>query len=158
MDAEPLRADLYNVFAATNLITFPDIEFALVGLPSDSYYEVLTAIAAQRDPRFQATVRTPSEVTVIIPKDLWELISVGFPRATVDAPWKLISLDITIPLDMYGYLEQVTRVCAEQGASVMLASGYTTDHLLVAAERYQPVIAALQSFIDHCRSSVSVPG
>ena len=61
------------------------------------------------------------------------------PGVTVDTPWRLITLDISIPLDVYGYLEVITGLVAEQGASVLVASGYSTDHLLIPADYYPAV-------------------
>ncbi|HMA35467.1 MAG TPA: hypothetical protein VKY74_13440 [Chloroflexia bacterium] len=153
MDVEALRPDLRAVFAATRLRTDEETDFILVSLPPDSYYELLTTVASLRDTRFQATVRAPNEVTLIAPRDLWERISMGFPSATVDTPWKLITLDITLGLDVYGYIEQVARLCAGLEASLIIASGYSTDHLLINAEHYPAVRDALQSFIDRCRSA-----
>lgn len=152
MDVESIRPELCRVFAATKLLTDGGVDFALVSLPPASYFELLTALSAQHDLRFQATVRESAEVSLIAPQDLWERISYRFPAATVDAPWRLITLDISIPLDVYGYMEQVARVCADQEASVIVASGYSTDHLLVSAEHYLSVLSALQSFIGACRA------
>ena len=154
MDVEALRPDLLPVFAATTLRTYADTDFALVSLPPRVYVELLAALVPLHDLRFQAIVREPAEVSLIAPCDLWARIAGGFPDATVDAPWKLITFDISIPLDVYGYLEQITHLCARQGSSVIVASGYSTDHLLVAAAHYPAVLDALQAFIDRCRATV----
>jgi len=157
MDVELVRPELRQVFAATQLLTYPEMEFALVSLPPRSYYEVLAALAPMHDMRFQTIVREPAEVTLIAPRDLWERISTRFPTATVDVPWMLITLDISIPLDVYGYLEQIARLCAAQGASLLVASGYSTDHLLITADHYQGVLETLQGFIEHCRTAAAEP-
>jgi hypothetical protein len=156
MDVDTVRPDLLPVFAATTLRTYGDTEFVLVSLPPRVYFELLTALAPLHDLRFQAIIREPAEVSLIAPFDLWARIAGRFPDATVDVPWKLITLDISIPLDVYGYLEHITHLCAQQGSSVIVASGYSTDHLLIAAAHYPAVLNALQAFLDRCRAGQAV--
>ncbi len=153
MGVEDMRVELRQVFAATNLRTHPEIDFSLVSLPPAGYAELLGALAAVHDGRFQSVVREPAELTLIAPNDLWLRVAGRFPHATVSTGWKLITLDITIPLDVYGYLEEVARLCASVGSSVIVAGGYSTDHLLVQMQHYPAVLAALQGFVDACRAA-----
>ncbi len=151
MDAEALRPALRAVFAATRLRTDEATDYALVRLPPAAYPELAARLGALPDTRFQATVREPREVSLILAVDLWAQLAPAFVGATLDAPWRLITLDISIPLDVYGYLEVITRLCAAQGASLLVASSYSTDHLLIHSEHYPAVRTALQAFLDRCR-------
>jgi hypothetical protein len=153
MGGETMRPELNTVFAATRLRLYEDTEFLLVRLPPHAYLPLLSGLVRLHDSRFQSVVRAPAEVTLIAPVDLWAGLRADFPEATIDTPWRLITLDITIPLDVYGYMEQVARVCAEQGASVIMVSAYSTDHLLVTDARYAATRDALQAFIDQCRAA-----
>jgi hypothetical protein len=151
MAVDTVRRELRAVFAATRLRLDEENTFTLVRLPTAAYPDLLLLLGSLRDLRFQATVREPAEVTLILPADLWDGIGAGYSGATVGTPWRLITLDITIPLDVYGYLEVIAGLCAEQGASLLVASGYSTDHLLIQAEYYPAVRDRLQAFIDECR-------
>lgn len=153
MAVDALRPELRAVLAATRLRTADDLDLILVSLPAESYAELLGALARLRDPRFQTVVRERGEVTLVVPSDLWAGLSDYFTAHAVYAPWRLITLDITIPLDVYGYLEQVARACASAGAPVLVASGYSTDHLLIHADHYPAARAALQALIDRCRAA-----
>lgn len=151
MDADALRPALRAVFAATRLQTDEATDYVLVRLPPAAYPALAVWLATLDDTRFQATVREPHELSLILAADLWAQLAPAFSEATLDAPWRLITLDISIPLDVYGYLEAVTRLCAAQGASLLVASSYSTDHLLVHSDHYRAVCVALQAFIDRCR-------
>lgn len=150
-----MREELVQMFAATNLLTEPEREFVLAKLPLSAYGQALNLLAWYNDPHFQTVIRAHDELTLVVSAELWERIAWELSAIEVDQHWRLITLDVTIPLDVFGYMEQVARICAACEASLVVQSGYSTDHLFIKAERYHDVVHSLDDFIKRCRQGAA---
>lgn len=62
-----------------------------------------------------------------------------------DADWKIITFDMILPLDMVGWLAEVTDEFAEEGISILVLSSYSTDHVLVQSYDLEKAVKKLKS-------------
>ena len=62
-----------------------------------------------------------------------------------DGDWKIITFDMILPLDMVGWLAEITDEFAEEGISILVLSSYSTDHVLVQTYDLEKAIKKLKS-------------
>lgn len=130
-------------WARTAVHVWPE-EYVLARLPVDRMADALGLAAAAPAASFVALVRERDEVALTLPaasRGALEALA-----ATVDGPYRVLTLDVTLPLDLVGYMAPAAARLADAGVAIVPQCGFRTDHLLVrardlpAAER---VLAAL---------------
>jgi hypothetical protein len=88
-----------------------------------------------------ANITDKDEITVII--DQSKLGNNFVPEYEKD--WKILTLDVVLPMDTVGILARISGVLAERGISLMTISAYARDHFLIREEDMPVAIGALQS-------------
>jgi hypothetical protein len=74
-----------------------------------------------------AIIRDGDEITVVI--DHSRIVKQHVIE--VDSDWRMLTFQIVLPLDLVGFLAEVSRVLADRGVSILALSAYSTDHILV---------------------------
>ena len=102
--------------------------FMIVGLGPEGR-ELATSLAGEAG--VVSLVFLPGEVTLVLEINLWHEISHRAPYAKWEQGYQLLTLDITLPWDVVGYLARITEALAAQGISVGVISSHASDHLLI---------------------------
>lgn len=63
----------------------------------------------------------------------------------VDKDWKILTLDMLLPLDMVGFIAAVSNALAGEGISILWISAYSTDHVLIKERDLAKAIKKLES-------------
>ena len=134
--APPLRAAL----AAAQVVVGPD-ELALVQLPRPLAPRVAPVVSAL--PGFWSLTLDDLELTLVLPTADWQKLAPSWPEATVARPYRLLTFDLPLPLDLVGFLAAVSAALAAKGLSIYALSAFTRDHLLVRAEDLPAAAAVL---------------
>lgn len=113
--------------------------FAIVGLPATGDTTVVPLGP------WSAALQTGDEVTFYVPEPDWERAAARFPHARVTKGWRLITVQASIPWELFGVLSALTGALAEWGVPCAALCSFSTDHLLVPEPRLQDAMGALQA-------------
>ncbi len=121
----PDRARFF--WARTRAHLWPD-PCVLVRLPPAAAGEA--ARLAARAP-FGAFVLDRDEGSLTVPQDVWRESALRGEEFDVQGPFRAITLDVVIPLDVTGYLAPLLARLAQAGIAVIPQCGFSRDHILV---------------------------
>jgi hypothetical protein len=141
------RARLF--WARTILQVWPQ-PYLLVSLPT----EMLTGVTATLESsagRFAGLVIERDEIALTVDEQLW-LLSPIRPKALAESgPYRVITCDVKVDLDVVGYLAPAAVALAKAGISIVPQCGYLKDHLLVAEKDLEKALQTLQELISSCK-------
>ncbi len=107
-------------------------------------------LVATADSSFAALVVEPAEVALTLPEEQWTREAPRFPEARSGGPYRAITLDAELPLDLVGYLAPAAVRLADAGIGIVPQCGYRTDHLLVHEDDLSDAIRVLEAFVTEC--------
>ncbi|HSB60485.1 MAG TPA: ACT domain-containing protein, partial [Vicinamibacteria bacterium] len=123
----------------------------LVSLPADAAPEAAALVAASRG-RFAALLLERDEASLTVADSVWARSPLR-PRARAEAgPWRVLTFDLDLDLDVVGYLAPAAARLAEAGVSIVPHCGFLKDHLLVREADLERARAALEGWIAACGS------
>ena len=103
-------------------------------------FAIVKAKSVPKD--FFAIIKDKSELTVVIEESkLNEVSAFG-----VEAGYKLLTFDMTLPFGMVGFLSRISTALADEKISILAFSSFSTDHLMVKqddADRTKKVLRKL---------------
>ena len=143
------HADVRKLLAKTKLVIMPE-DYYLVRLPVDpkpipgEWYRPATT-------RFAVFIREPHEITLVVPRRKWLRMQNIFERFEVSGPMKVITFDIELSLEVYGYIAAISRPLADAGISVLPMSSFHRDHILVSKKDLPRAVRLLRQLVQDCR-------
>jgi|SRR3989344_1701067 len=87
-----------------------------------------------------ANIHDGKEITLVIEKskiNKKEIIE-------VNNDWKLITFNMILPLELVGFISKISKALADEGISIFVISGYSTDHVLVKKHDLNKAIKCLE--------------
>ncbi|MBS3055174.1 MAG: ACT domain-containing protein [Candidatus Aenigmarchaeota archaeon] len=146
--------DLLSIFSKTKLNVQPG-EYLIVRLPL-KYGVMLRELSKfVREPFFNYTVE-PQEITLVVHERDWSNIGRDFIETQIEHGYNIITMDVTVDLNVIGYLAVISRLLADVGVPIMVVSGHRTDHILIKKYDLQKAIFVLQDLINSCKNIVIV--
>ena len=92
------------------------------------------------------------EVSLTVPEELW-LSDALRPLAQSEAgPFRVITLDQDLALDVSGYLAPAARLLADAGIPMVPQCGLLKDHLLVHDHDLDRSVEVLEGLIQSCKA------
>jgi hypothetical protein len=99
---------------------------------------------------FAALVVERDEVSVTVAESCWA--ESGLARAgRPEGPFRALTLDVDIELDVCGYLAPAATLLAEAGVAVVPQCGFLKDHILVREKDLESTVRVLEGWIAACR-------
>ena len=144
-----LPVGLRHVFAETRLYA-DEREYVVVSMPLTALYDGTAMLAKMGEP-FSVAVVDKDELTLVFPRDVWDVARDALDWADEALGYRLITFDVSVELGLVGYIATLINVVAEAGVSLLVFSAYQRDHLLVLEEDFDRAWAALTTFIDSCQ-------
>src|SRR5262245_42228824 len=141
-----------QTWAATRLHVWPD-PYRLVSLPPGRL-EAAAALVARAVGTFVGLVLERDEVSLAVPQPLWEASDLRSEATREAGPYRAITLDIDIDLEVTGYLAPAATLLAEAGVSIVPICAFLKDHLLVQEKDLQRALAVLGGLVVRCREGV----
>jgi hypothetical protein len=92
------------------------------------------------DPTAFACVQDGEETTVIQRTDAVDREA----AVDVDAGWRLLTFELTLPFELVGFLAVVAGALADAGVSMCAVSAYSTDHVLVGEADLDRAVRTLE--------------
>lgn len=81
-----------------------------------------------------------SEITVVI--DQSRIVEQHV--IDIDRGWRMLTFHMVLPLDLVGFVAEVSQVLADRGISIFSLSAYSTDHILVKEKDVGSAIEGLE--------------
>ncbi len=80
------------------------------------------------------------EVTVVAVQNRIEEIE----KIDIERGWRIITFDMVLPFELTGFLASVSAALASKGVSIFALSSFSTDHILVKADRLDTALKTLE--------------
>lgn len=120
-----------------------EADYALIHLPAPAITAAAGVLAEIGEP-FSALVVDKDEVTLVLPEEDWQGFKARLPDHRAAGPFRLITFDLPLALDLVGFLALVSRALADASVTVLAFSAFERDHLLVPANQFEQAVAALR--------------
>jgi hypothetical protein len=121
-----------------------DTHYSLIHLPAPAITPA-AVVLAEIGLAFSALIVDKDEVTLVLPADDWADFQHRLPDHRVEGPYRLITFDLSLDLNLLGFMALVSRLLAEAQVPIMAFSAFERDHLLIAAEHFQVAWDALRA-------------
>ena len=136
-----------EAWARTTLHVWPG-DYLLASLPAGRMADAAALLAASPAGTFVALVRERAELALTLPEaSRAGLTALG---ARMDGPYRVLTFDVALPLDLVGFLAPAAVRLAEAGVSIVPQCGFRTDHLLVRAADLEAARRTLEEFAREC--------
>ena len=136
-----------DAWARTTVHVWPG-EYVFASVPCARMAEAAALAAAAPAGTFVALLRERDEVALTLPDALRPRLDALGARAA--GPFRVLTFDVALPLDLVGYLAPAAARLAEAGVSIVPQCGFRTDHLLVRAQDLAASRRVLDAFIREC--------
>lgn len=142
-----------RLWAETEVRAWPET-YRLVSLPLDAARDAAALVAGSAG-RFAALVLERDEVSLTVEESLWKRSPLR-DRARADAgPYRVLTFDLDLALDVVGYLGPAADRLAAARVSIVPQCAFRKDHLLVRAEDLGRAAAELERWIAECATDDS---
>lgn len=117
--------------------------YVLVKLPANAV-TVAAGIIAEIGESFTVLVVDKDEVSLVIPQEAVNDFGNRLRGQEISKePYRLITVDVVFPLDVFGVMSRLTGALAAANIPVFPYASYSRDHLLVPAAKFDQAMAAL---------------
>jgi len=137
------------VFSSTKIHLHPD-DFIIVSLPLGEKEQALEAFKSLEP--FSSVTVDRAEVSLILRTSDWAAMSHLFKSSEAEGPYRTITFDIVLDLNLIGFLSVVSSVLAEEGISIYALSTYLRDYILVKSTDAQDAVRILDDLVSRCQS------
>jgi hypothetical protein len=133
-----------ELWRKTKLRVAPET-YVLASLPPARLVEAAALIGQSRS-RFAALVLEADEVSLTVEDSLLRASALA-QEATIAGPYRALTLDLELELDVVGYLAPAAAALADAGISIVPQCAFKRDHLLVRGGDLAAAIAVLEKII-----------
>jgi hypothetical protein len=142
-----MNDEIQRLWAQTRVFVWPQT-YVLVSLSVEQLPLAASLIAASTD-TFAALVLEADEVSLTIDEQRWQVLSASAVQAqSVAGPYRAVTLQLNIDLDVTGYLLPAASLLAAAGISIVPQCGYWKDHLLIQAEQAERAVQLLEGLVN----------
>ena len=124
--------------------------YRLVSLPPALLAEAAKLVQASAM-TFVALVRESEEVSLTIDESIWRYSRLKWQATRDDGPYRVITIDLAMELDVVGFIAPALARLAEAGIPVIPQCAHRTDHVVVREEDLARAVATLEEMIGKCR-------
>lgn len=143
-----MNARAQAVWTRTALHVWPE-RYVLASV-SLSNVEEAAALLSHSARSFAAIVVERDEISLTIREDLWR--HAGLEASAVSGPFRAITLDVNVELDVCGYLAPAAERLAAAGIPIIPQCAFLKDHLLVHERDLTAAVAVFESLIAESRA------
>ncbi len=107
---------------------------------------VAAGIIAEISEPFCALIVDKDEVSLLIPEEALEDFK-GRLRdyQGADKRYRLITVDVELPMEMVGFMARLSQKLAEAGVSILPYAAYSRDHIVVDDQHFDNALQALHA-------------
>lgn len=142
--------EIVPIFASTKL-KLRKHEYMIVSLPIE--YKERALDSFKNLSAFNSITIDTDEVSIILRSSDWRRLRKEFPLQISEGPYRIITFDIVLDLNLVGFLSVITALLADAGISVFAISTYLRDHILVKSGDVDGAMRLLNELIEKCKST-----
>jgi hypothetical protein len=140
--------NIRQLWALTKVRLWPE-PYRLVSLPHESLPQAAELVSRSIG-RFAALVVEPDEASLTIEETLWNSRSAFIPHRAAEGPFRVVTFQINVELDVCGYFLPAVKRLAKAGIPVVPQCAYLKDHLLVHATDAERTVEILARLVREC--------
>jgi len=144
----PGNARARTLWARTTLRVWPEA-YRLVSLDPTLAEEAAGLLAANPAP-FAVLVLERNEVSLTIAEALWRRSPLRARARSEAGPFRAITFELALDLDVVGYLAPAAARLARAGIPIVPQCAYQKDHVLVPEERLADAVRVLEGLVGDC--------
>jgi hypothetical protein len=103
---------------------------------------------------FSMMTANSTELSILVEKGLWTKSDLKPMAIAAHGPYRVISLEVNIGLDVVGYLSPILKRFAERGICVFANCSFSGDHLIVNNDDVNESLNIINEFVNLCKSHV----
>jgi len=130
-----------SLWARTRVRVWPD-RYVLASLAPSLTGAAMALLGQQPAPGFTAVVLERDEVSVTLPEVVWA--SSQLPRRAEAGPFRVVTLDLDLDLDVCGFLAPAAAALAAAGIPIVPQCAFLKDHLLVPEAHLEAAVRVLE--------------
>jgi hypothetical protein len=131
------------LWASARLHVWPE-RYVLASVPVARASEAIASLHRAGE-AFAAFVRERDECSLSVPEALRPAVEPLAER--IAGPYRVITFDLSLDLDVIGFLSPAAERLANAGVSIVPQCGFRTDHLLVWDRDLEVAIRTLEALI-----------
>ena len=151
-----MNATVRALWAKTRIALWPG-DYLLVSLPHPALKQAALLAAAAAD-RFAALVVEKEGVSLTLPRKAWAEASQKLPALAAAGPYRVLTLDLEIDLNVSGYLLPAAERLAQAGIAIIAQCAFRKDHLLIRSEDAEIAVSILTRLAAACAGAENAPG
>jgi hypothetical protein len=109
------------------------------------------ALAGRASPGFAAVVLERDEVSLTLPEPVWAASPLRSRARAESGPFRVITFDLDLDLDVCGYLAPAAEALAAAGVPIVPQCAFLKDHLLVPEAHLERAVRALEALVTEAR-------
>lgn len=148
-----MKEAVRTLWGKTRIMAWPG-DYMLVSLPPGALATAATLMTATAG-RFAAVVVEKEEVSLTLPREAWVAASGQVDVLAVAGPYRVVTLDLAIDLDVSGYLLPAAERLAQAGIAIVAQCAYRKDHLLIRSEDAELAVSILTQLSAECAQAGS---
>ena len=131
--------------ALKQTLLFSDgVDYSIIKLPPRAI-TVAAGIVAEIGEAFCALIVDKDEVSLIIPLEaVNDFASRLKEQKASPTPYRLITFDLELDFNLFGFMAEVSKVLAEAEVSILPIAAFSRDHILVPRGQFDIALQALQ--------------
>lgn len=141
-----------ELWSTTEIVVWPE-DFVVADVPTKAYPEVIKLLAGVGNP-FVALVFEPDQVSVTLPKPIWDKSGLVSAARGVGGPFGLVTLRQDVGLDVAGYLAPPIQRLAEAGIAIIPHGAYLKEHWLFLKPDLPLAVAILRTYVAEQHESL----
>jgi hypothetical protein len=151
-----MNATVRALWAKTRIALWPG-DYLLVSLPHAALKQA-ALLAAAGTGQFAALVVEKEGVSLTLPREAWAEASQKFHALAAAGPYRVVTLDLEIDLNVSGYLLPAAERLAQAGIAIVPQCAFRMDHLLIRSEDAEAAVSILTRFAAACAEAENAPG
>ncbi len=151
-----MNATVRALWAKTRIALWPG-DYLLVSLPHTALKQAALLAAAGAD-QFAALVVEKEGVSLTLPREAWAEASQKLHALAAAGPYRVVTLDLEIDLNVSGYLLPAAERLAQAGIAIVAQCAFRKDHLLIRSEDAEITVSILRRFAAACAGAENTPG
>jgi hypothetical protein len=142
-----------SFWAKASLRIWPQ-SYLLISLPTDFQIKAAQLIGSGAGV-FAALLMERDEVSLTVEESLWKASDLRLRARSEHGPYRAITIDVNVDLDVVGFLAPALLALAEAGISIVPQCAYSKDHLLVHERYLKDAVQVLEDLLQSCHEPSS---
>lgn len=143
-----MKSSIKDILKQTKIDIPPEI-FNLISLTPDDFFKVLEN--PELSPRMTAPFmifKDKYEITLLLDETDFAGIRNNLENAKIETGFRLLTFEIVLDFNVFGFLAEITRILAEAEIPVVALSAFSRDHILIKQENLAKALKVLSPYVE----------